>query len=248
MAKIDHPNIGDIAKTKYLIGTITEITDNDTCSINISGQLFTGVPIFYHCANDSVLQSNGSLEGAAGAFAQDDEVIAQLQDGIVRVIGHADGVKRPCAVDWLVKLFDNNDNQFHPPSDFTFPLFGILLDIWVFDKADIDIGFNCQFNEFDAFQGFWNTINPSVSVTPDPAVHRGSSLGGAGLGSYASGSQILKFASNPPGWSPSGTPSGEWVIFIGGLYLVTYEDLTSWEFVSGDIMVPGATVYEFIRV
>lgn len=39
----------------------------------------SGIPIFYHCEPDSVQRDNGALDGAAGAFAEGDEVIVQCE-------------------------------------------------------------------------------------------------------------------------------------------------------------------------
>lgn len=249
MPKIDHPNIGNIARTRYLTGTIIAITGNDTCTVDLGGQILSSVPIYYHCDNTVTLQANGSLEGAAGAFSAGDQVIGQLQDGVVRVIGHADGVKRPCGVDWLTKLFTNSDSTFHDPGEFVIEFIGVKFTMWVFDKDDIDIGFNIEYDEDSNFLGFWDSVGVTVGSTPDPATNRGDSLGGADLGGYDFDTNLLNFSSNPPGWNPPGTPSGIWkmvAIQIAGT-AVTWEDKQSWSFVSGDEMVPGDTIFTFIQ-
>lgn len=114
MAKIDHANIGDVAKTKYLMGTIVSTdSENDTCEVAVTGiGVQSGVPIFYHCEAASVTRANGALEGGSGAFAADDEVIVQNKDGELKVIGFADGEKKPCAQGWQFRIRDwdfNND-------------------------------------------------------------------------------------------------------------------------------------------
>lgn len=110
MPKIDHPNIGDIAKTKYIKGVIVSTDgDNDTAEVDIEGQGVIGnIPIFYHCEEDSVERENGALEGGSGAFAEDDEIIVQSINGEMKIIGHADGVKRACAQGWQFKVRDFN--------------------------------------------------------------------------------------------------------------------------------------------
>lgn len=117
MAKIDHANIGDVAKTKYLMGTIVSTdSENDTCEVAVTGiGVQSGVPIFYHCEAASVTRANGALEGGSGAFATDDEVIVQNKDGVLKVVGFADGSKKPCAQGWQFKIRDwdfNSDADF----------------------------------------------------------------------------------------------------------------------------------------
>ena len=246
MPKINHPDIGNIARTKYLTGTIIAITDNDTCTVDVGGQIFESVPIYYHCDNTVTLQANGSLEGAAGAFAAGDEVIGQLHDGTVRVIGHADGVKRPCGVDWLTQL--SLGGSLAEPGDFVLEFIGITFTMWVVDKDDIDIGFNIEYDEDSNFLGFWDSIDLDTD-TPDPAVNRGASLGGADLGGFDFDTKILNFSSNPPGWNPPGTPSGIWkmVAVQIGPVSITYEDKLGFQFIGGAEMVPGPIVYRFIQ-
>ena len=79
---INHANIGEVQKTAYLVGTITSVdSEFDTACFTGIGACPPGsdIPIFYHCEPDSELRSNGALEGASGAFAEDDEVIIQCE-------------------------------------------------------------------------------------------------------------------------------------------------------------------------
>jgi hypothetical protein len=79
---LNHENIGAVQKIAYLTATITSVDSaNDTACFEGVGTCPSGtdVIIFYHCEADSVLRDNGALEGAAGAFSIDDEVIVQCE-------------------------------------------------------------------------------------------------------------------------------------------------------------------------
>ena len=79
---LNHANLGEVQKTAYLTATITEVDiENDTASFTGIGNCPAGtdIPIFYHCEKDSEERDNGALEGAAGAFAKDDEVIVMCE-------------------------------------------------------------------------------------------------------------------------------------------------------------------------
>ena len=100
--KINHLTIGEIQKTAYLTATITSVdSENDTASFTGIGSCPSGsdIPIFYHCEKDSEERDNGALEDAAGAFAEDDEVIVMCEivgDGqyeALRVMGFVDKPK-----------------------------------------------------------------------------------------------------------------------------------------------------------
>lgn len=102
MPKLDHPNIGDVLKYVYLQGVITSVNSgDDTAGVSIPsiGMTAGNVPIFYHCTPDAVLRDNGALEGASGAFSEDDEVIVRCEilDGATykadRVMGFKDKPK-----------------------------------------------------------------------------------------------------------------------------------------------------------
>ena len=131
MPKLDHSNIGDIAKTIYLPGIITAIypEDEDTpeehwdtadvlvaSSFTPSGESWLRAPIFYHCENESPARENGALLNAAYGFELNDEVILKctLAKGKafnvhgdqtaytqVVVIGHKDVPKR-CRRSWVL--------------------------------------------------------------------------------------------------------------------------------------------------
>lgn len=109
MPKIDHFNCGDIARTRYAAGIIVSVDGAiDTCSVTVSGLgTLANVPLYYHCSSSIVeVASNGSLVGAAGAFQIGDPVIVQIHNGVHRVVGHSDGVKRKCG--WKIRLFYEN--------------------------------------------------------------------------------------------------------------------------------------------
>ena len=94
----DHPNFGDVQKHVFRKGIITAVDSvNDTADVTVpGGSSGTGVPLFYHCEPDSEERSNGAIEGAAAAFAVDDEVIVMCEMGgtAVRIIGFVDGIKK----------------------------------------------------------------------------------------------------------------------------------------------------------
>lgn len=78
--------MGSVQKTAYLTATIASVDgENDTACFEESGKCPAGsnIPIFYHCqyeeGEEPAQRDNGALEGAAGAFAEDDEVIVQCE-------------------------------------------------------------------------------------------------------------------------------------------------------------------------
>jgi len=104
MPEINHPNLGDVVKTRFLNGTILSVdSSDDTASVRVtlpdlSTVICNDVPIFYHCVPDAEERSNGAIEGAAGGFSVDDEVILFARDNIataknLRVIGHEEGIE-----------------------------------------------------------------------------------------------------------------------------------------------------------
>ena len=107
MPNIDHENIGEVAKSKYLKGTIVSTdSEDDTAIVSVPGFGDVSAIIFYHCKADAVKRDNGALKDGAGAFAEDDEVIVLRQaDGKFKVLGHADGEKRECGKFWRFRLF-----------------------------------------------------------------------------------------------------------------------------------------------
>lgn len=236
MPKIDHPNIGNISKTRYLTGTITEITDGDTCSLNVNGQIFESVPIFYHCNNDVTLQANGSLEGASEAFAKDDLVVAQLHDGVVRVIGHADGVKRPCATDWQFRI--KQDGILVDPSSFLSLPFVPFFFITIrdagssSDENDPENSYVIKYDTNDDFKGF-----------TDNSV-RGRTIGEADFsdGSYDPVTKIMKFVSKPKNWDPidPATATLTYRAFAGQLF-ITYPDINGEDYVNGTVIRAGGS-------
>lgn len=84
--KLNHENLGSVQKTAYLTATITTVdSEFDTACFGESGKCPAGtdIPIFYHCqyeeGEEPAQRDNGALEGAAGAFNEDDEVIVQCE-------------------------------------------------------------------------------------------------------------------------------------------------------------------------
>lgn len=236
MPKIDHPNIGNISKTRYLTGTITEITDGDTCSLNVNGQIFESVPIFYHCNNDVTLQANGSLEGGSGAFAKDDSVIVQNHNGQLRVLGHADGVKRPCATDWLFRI--KQDGVLVDPSSFL-----SLPFIPTFSITFRDAGSSSDENDPENSYVIKYDINDDFAGYTDNSV-RGRTIGEPDFsdGSYDSVTKTMKFASKPKNWDPIDplTATLTYRAFTGTLF-VTYPDIVAEDYVNGTVIRPGGS-------
>lgn len=109
MPNIDHENIGNVAKSKYFRGTIVSTdSEDDTAIVSVPGFGDVSAVIFYHCKADAVERENGALEDAAGAFAEDDEVIVLKQDKKYKVIGFADGEKRECGGHWRFQFTVND--------------------------------------------------------------------------------------------------------------------------------------------
>jgi len=113
MPRLDHANIGEVQKTAYLTGTITTVdSENDTASFTGIGKCpaASGIPIFYHCEPDSEQRSNGALEGAAGAFAEDDEVIVQCEiksDGVYEPLYVMGFVDKPKVCEFYIDITVN---------------------------------------------------------------------------------------------------------------------------------------------
>ena len=80
--RLDHPNLGDVQKHIFLTAHIVSVDrEEDTAEIMGVGKCpsRSAIPIYYHCKPDSQLRDNGALEGAAGAFAEFDEVIVMCE-------------------------------------------------------------------------------------------------------------------------------------------------------------------------
>lgn len=112
MPLINHENIGEVQKTAYLVGIVTAVdSEFDTVDFTGVGTCPSGsaCPLFYHCqyeeGEEPALRDNGALEGAAGAFSVDDEVIVQCKiTGAnryvpLRVMGFTDKPKSCCFSD-----------------------------------------------------------------------------------------------------------------------------------------------------
>jgi hypothetical protein len=130
----NHKNIGEVQKTAYLVGIVTAVdSEFDTVDFTGVGTCPSGVaiPLFYHCqyeeGEEPALRDNGALEGAAGAFSKDDEVIVQCEiTGAnryvpLRVMGFTDKPK-PCLWEpWGGPDIDSKHpwDQYVIPSDLT---------------------------------------------------------------------------------------------------------------------------------
>ena len=104
--RIDHENVGEVSRTSFAYGKITEfnfeklnpITPDDTCTVEIEGGgTKSGIPIFYHCKkdfyfeDDPVITEAKGLKGAAWAFKIDQRVKVMLVDQEpVAVLTHYD--------------------------------------------------------------------------------------------------------------------------------------------------------------
>jgi len=129
MPKKNFKNIGALQGYEYVAGVIDSIDGgNDTCGLTIGEDTFADVPIFYHCNPESEERDNGALEGAAGAFADGDDVIVLRQrekeqigttglyhDIKLFVIGHV-GHKRHCehnfVICFILRTEDSNINHY----------------------------------------------------------------------------------------------------------------------------------------
>ncbi len=116
MPLFDHKDIGDVHEYVYLQGKVTSVYgDDDTVDLEIpeSGLTAEQVPLYYHCSNEATLKDNGALEGAASAFAEDDEVIVRciIKDGanyeVKDVVGFADMQPRPCGLGLFGIVYDH---------------------------------------------------------------------------------------------------------------------------------------------
>ena len=111
--RLDHPNFGDVYRTTYAVGVITEfqkITDDPIgvapmVKVQVDDQESDWIPLFFHPKaqywDDEVILATaynadeGYFEKAWMSFRGDDEIIVMLREGIpVMVMGFADGVPR----------------------------------------------------------------------------------------------------------------------------------------------------------
>jgi hypothetical protein len=126
-----HENWGDIQNYIFIKGTITAVqSDEDTADVTVpGGSDGSGVPIFYHCDPDSEERGNGAIEGGAGGFSVDDEVIVMCTvDGEpVRIVGFVDGIKS-CGVPFLVFA-----TTFHDPAGVEH----ILYTVWDVEEEEV---------------------------------------------------------------------------------------------------------------
>ncbi|MBU4317085.1 MAG: hypothetical protein KKF30_07405 [Proteobacteria bacterium] len=82
MPKFNHQNFGDIQKYVYLIARVLSVNGaDDTVGLSFRDTTLvaSGVPIFFHCAMNSVQRENGALVGSSGAFREEDSVIVRCR-------------------------------------------------------------------------------------------------------------------------------------------------------------------------
>jgi len=111
---INFRNIGDVLDFDLVRGTIVTVDPvTDTCTVNISGSTAAAL-LFYHCAADSYLRDNGSINGAAAGFNAGDEVIVmkKYDDSVIKVIGHADGKTHSCGSPYVIIEISTTDSGF----------------------------------------------------------------------------------------------------------------------------------------
>jgi len=93
MPKLNFTDIGDLQDYRYSVATIKAIDSaTDTCTLN---QIPETALIFYHCAADSVLRSNGAITGGSAGFAVGSSVVVlQKHDkSKTYVVAHTDGIR-----------------------------------------------------------------------------------------------------------------------------------------------------------
>ena len=154
MPTLNYENVGALVEYDYLQGTVTALyPEDDTADVTLKYKVvvipavpatetspaveevtedkeeeLTGIPIFYHCENDSVIRDNGAIEGAASGFSVDDVTIVLVGINSVDslgekyyIIGHYDGVRKcsggslleicaPGGVDW--RYWDIKKEEF----------------------------------------------------------------------------------------------------------------------------------------
>jgi len=96
MPTINYDNVGEVLKHEFLRGVIQTVDSaTDTCTVTVAGRSVTAL-LFYHCTPESAIRDNGAIEGAAGGFKEDDEVLVQTnRDDPTEylVVAHLDGVR-----------------------------------------------------------------------------------------------------------------------------------------------------------
>jgi hypothetical protein len=121
----DFNTIGDVLDFEILKGKITAIDSAaDTCTVTVAGSSREAL-IFYHCKPDSIIRDNGAIEGGAGGFKADDEVIVMINsdNSVVKVIGHIDGI-RNCSRRFILIVYGSQwliwDVEGNKPCDLTY--------------------------------------------------------------------------------------------------------------------------------
>jgi len=191
MPLFNHENIGDVRRYVYITGIVTAIDSaNDTVDLAITEpeeMTAAAVPLYYHCTTDAALRDNGAIEGAAGAFAVDDEVIVRCtkQDGasyeVQDVVGFTDGVKACEFYIYItlngitpttpktIKLIDHNGDEHQKDSTVEDPnKFGPFSGSDVVFPVDVYLYYKGKDN--DVLFAFWALDDegnaPLIDVTP----------------------------------------------------------------------------------
>jgi len=102
--RLDHDLFEDVAKVHYKEGIITDfgvtevnpITLDDTCTVEVDGNPYVGVPIFYHCrpgyydaAVGTKREDNKALHHSAWGFRAGHKVVVMIrEDTPMAVLGH----------------------------------------------------------------------------------------------------------------------------------------------------------------
>jgi hypothetical protein len=97
MSRISLGNIGEaVGRTYFKKGLVTGGNyAADELTVEIGGEVFESVPVFYRCGSEAELLANGSLKGAASAFAEGDSVTVCFINSKPIVTGFTDKL-RPC--------------------------------------------------------------------------------------------------------------------------------------------------------
>lgn len=69
--------------------------EKDEMAVTVDEELYEAVPVFYKCAGEGEMLSNGSVKGSAAAFAEGDDVTVCFIRGVPLVTGFIGGAK-PC--------------------------------------------------------------------------------------------------------------------------------------------------------
>ncbi|QAR34097.1 hypothetical protein EP073_11990 [Geovibrio thiophilus] len=97
MEKYPLENIGAaVSGTEFRKGVVLSVnTETDKAEVDVDGDIYTSVPVFYKCTGIEEAYPDGSVRGSAAVFTAGDDVIVCFIRGIPLVIGFTGGA-RPC--------------------------------------------------------------------------------------------------------------------------------------------------------